>query len=274
MRYRLLIAVSVLVAIAIASMYTVTAEAQYVKNGLVAHWTFDEAGIDGETLIDLTGDFNGTINGKPEVVEGKIGEAMEFNVKNGQGDFVDLGVDINSKLLGDFTIEGWFMFAELKPAGLHELMCSREGAWAASKGLSYHYCNNYNNEGLNMYFRLHHAGGPCAGGKQGFEPETEKWCHLVGTYDGKSIVYYSDGESIGNAACATGIEESATSLKIAHSQLFGAQWDFVGSVDEVRIYDRALSGDEVKKNFASTGVAVEYSAKKLSLTWGQMKVSR
>ena len=125
-----------------------------------------------------------------------------------------------------------------------------------------------------MYFRLHHDGGPCAGGKQGFEPETEKWYHLVGTYDGKNIAYYIDGENVGNTACAKGIEESPTSLKIAHSTLFGGAWDFVGSIDEVRLYDRALSKDEVSKNFASTGAAVEHSIEKLSITWGGIKASR
>ena len=37
-----------------------TIEAGYVTNGLIAYWTFDEADIDDETLVDLTGNYHMT----------------------------------------------------------------------------------------------------------------------------------------------------------------------------------------------------------------------
>jgi hypothetical protein len=41
-------------------------------------------------------------------------------------------------------------------------------------------------------------------------------------------------------------------------------------MDEVRIYSRALSPDEVKQNFESEGLSVD-SRGKLSLSWGRIK---
>ena len=123
-----------------------------------------------------------------------------------------------------------------------------------------------------MYFRLHHDGGPCQAKYVPFEPEIGEWYHLVVTYDGSNIKYYANGEKVVTAACPKGADETPRTLKIAHSTQFGEGWDFIGAIDEVRIYDRALSDAEVKKNFTATGVAVESSTEKLPFTWGEIKV--
>ena len=44
-----------------------------------------------------------------------------------------------------------------------------------------------------------------------------------------------------------------------------------GLIDEVSIYDRTLSADEVEQNFKAEGLAVN-AAGKLALTWGRNKV--
>ena len=46
-----------------------------------------------------------------------------------------------------------------------------------------------------------------------------------------------------------------------------------GILDEVSIYDRTLSADEVEQNFIAGGLAVN-AAGKLALTWGGIKLSR
>jgi len=125
-----------------------------------------------------------------------------------------------------------------------------------------------------MYFRLHHDGGPSNLAYKPFEPEIDEWYHYTATYDGTELIFYVNGENVAKLPSAKVPDETSTSLKIAHSQLFGNHWDFPGAVDEVRIYNRALSDAEVKKNFASAGAAVEYSIEKLSLTWGKIKVLR
>ena len=152
------------------------------------------------------------------------------------------------------------------------LMCSREGGWASSGGLNYIYVNNYNNEGFNLDFRLHNNGA-CIGRYSPFEPVEGEWYHFVGAFDGKSTDFYSNGAHMSKVACQQGMKETSRTLKIARSEQLGIQWDFIGMVDEVRVYDRALTEAEVKKNFAATGVAVEPSTEKLSLTWGEVKVS-
>ena len=44
-------------------------------------------------------------------------------------------------------------------------------------------------------------------------------------------------------------------------------------MDEVAIYNRAISEDEVKQNFAAKGFAAVKSANKITETWGRIKTS-
>ena len=46
---------------------------------------------------------------------------------------------------------------------------------------------------------------------------------------------------------------------------------FEGLIDEVGIYDRALTEDEVERNFFAKGLAVS-PQKKLAIAWGEIKV--
>ena len=48
---------------------------------------------------------------------------------------------------------------------------------------------------------------------------------------------------------------------------------FEGLIDELGIYDRALTDDEIERNFNAKGLAVS-PQKKLAITWGEIKVSR
>ena len=51
-------------------------------------------------------------------------------------------------------------------------------------------------------------------------------------------------------------------------------FDFwTGMVDEVRIYERPLSAEEVQINMEARGISVE-PADKLANTWGNIKISR
>ena len=54
---------------------------------------------------------------------------------------------------------------------------------------------------------------------------------------------------------------------------FAGERDLEGLIDEVALYNGALSDDEVMQNYEAIGLAVEPSGK-LSLYWGEIKVLR
>jgi hypothetical protein len=74
------IAIMVLTVIFAAAPEANTAAAQrVVTDGLISHWSFDTADVQGDTIKDAWGSNDGTMVGGPKVVEGKVGEALELN---------------------------------------------------------------------------------------------------------------------------------------------------------------------------------------------------
>jgi len=75
------------------------------------------------------------------------------------------------------------------------------------------------------------------------------WHHISATYDGVNQAIYIDGILIDTTPATGSITSSLTSLKI------GGPFLFKGSIDEVRLYNRSLTADEVQALYLSYGQA-------------------
>ncbi|MCX4471599.1 NEW3 domain-containing protein [Micromonospora sp. NBC_01655] len=78
-------------------------------------------------------------------------------------------------------------------------------------------------------------------------PDT--WHHVAAVYDGSTITVYLDGRLDGSAATKVNPTDGAGSLKL------GARGDDAGTrlaglLDEVAVYDHALTADEVKRHYS------------------------
>lgn len=86
------------------------------------------------------------------------------------------------------------------------------------------------------------------------------WHLVAGTFDGSSIHLYVDGVEVGTPKPATGIGYGPPITDSAfyvdgyppQASCLGAS-DFPGQIDEVRVYDRALSATELQRMAAATG---------------------
>jgi len=79
--------------VSISFIFTSSAQSQeYVTDGLLGFWTMDREDIKGNVARDVSGNNNhGEMGGDPEIVKGKIEEALHFD---GEDDYVgipDLG---------------------------------------------------------------------------------------------------------------------------------------------------------------------------------------
>ena len=70
------------------------------------------------------------------------------------------------------------------------------------------------------------------------------WTHLALTYDGANIRIFINGVQAGSVAQTGGITTSAGALRIGGNSVWGEY--FKGLLDEVRIYNRALSTAEIQ----------------------------
>lgn len=75
-----------------------------------------------------------------------------------------------------------------------------------------------------------------------------RWYHLVGTYDGTAIKLYVDGTLIGSRAASGAVADYGSPLLIGgFANRNSPSIDFTpGMIDEVAIFDRALSASEIQ----------------------------
>ena len=264
-----------------------TAPASIVTDGLVSYWTFDKVHIINETATDVWGDNNGTIIGNPKVVQGQVGEALEFD---GAGDFVNLTtLGDFGKTFGTSSFETWIRTTNKQD---WMTLINTHGAECPNWGIE---LNGTNDKFVGLEIvegMLRHyigirgpngCGGAGSGGTVGiFDGE---WHHIVYTNDyrihegggsGKRIIYI-DGVSSSTSNHRFGGGNRAFSPFTAPVTLGARKFPgksighFMGMIDEVRFYDRPLTAGEVRQNFESTEPYHVAPEGKLSTLWGALK---
>ncbi|HIA69182.1 TPA: LamG domain-containing protein [Candidatus Poribacteria bacterium] len=258
----------VLVILLAVLIYT-NAETQIVKGGLVSYWSLDKSKIQGKAVKDSTGNHNGTIEGDLKSVAGQIGEALQFD---GNSDNYVLIKDAKTfDFNADFTWMAWVKTGNSGPGCIFAKTGARGG----------------DDQGPKTWWIVNSVQSFDTGWVGNVE-DTEaisdnKWHHLAiaATAKDSSIQYYVDGEATGGGSIAFASkpdewEETFVQIGI-DGRVDGELGFFEGAIDEVGIYDRVLSGAEVKQNsksVAGPAVAVADPSGKLAVTWGKIKMSQ
>jgi len=210
---------------------SLTGLAQSPDPSLIGWWKLDDEG--SGTVSDYSGNGrDGTINGSPQFVPGLYGDAMEFH---GNPDYVT--IEGYKGLLGGsaFTIAAW-----IKTEGNGNIM-----GWG----------NNAGTERVEFRvseYRLRVEHG--SGNRQGSTVVSDnEWHHVVltvqenATISYPDVTLYVDGEDdtiSGTSSNAFNLVENYD-VKIARSFAWSSRW-FIGMLDDVRLYDRVLSADEIR----------------------------
>ena len=77
--------------------------------------------------------------------------------------------------------------------------------------------------------------------------ETGKWQHLAGVYDGANVLIYVDGVLVGSEPQTGTILSNTEPLLVGRRALNDERY-FKGLIDEVRVYDGALSQSEIQSD--------------------------
>lgn len=208
-----------------------------LSNGLVGHWTFDGKYLSSTIATDTSGQGNnGTLTGGPRPAFGRLGQALQFD---GTDDYVDAGSGISTSNITAMTQSVWIKNAA---AAANKAVLG----WYVTDGLFLQTLTSAN-DGL-----LALAGGGSAHGSLAIQT-VGKWVHVVLVYDGSQssdatrLKMFVDGVqqtlSFGGAIPAS--ITTSGSLKIGDVGALDRKWN--GSIDDVRIYNRALTAGEVKQ---------------------------
>lgn len=197
--------------------------------GLVAEYGFNEG--TGSSVTDTSGNGNdGTISGATWTTSGKYSGALVFN---GTSALVTINDAASLDVTTGMTIEAW-----VKPSVVNS-------AW---RDIIYKGNDNYYLEGTSGNGGLPAMGGTLGGSDvalygTGVLP-ANTWTHLAATYNGTTMRLYVNGVQMASQAQTGAIATSINPLQIGGDSLYGQF--FQGTIDEVRIYNVALTGAQIQ----------------------------
>jgi concanavalin A-like lectin/glucanase superfamily protein/fibronectin type III domain protein len=90
----------------------------------------------------------------------------------------------------------------------------------------------------------------------------EGWKYIAATFDGNAVLLYVDGLEVGRSEISGSMTPSDGALRIGGNNIY-AEW-FAGVLDEVRLFQRPLSPEEIRAEMGSAaplaaGLAAAYS---------------
>jgi hypothetical protein len=203
----------------------VLAEHLFEDYRLVAHWTLDEEM--GNIANDSAGDNYDTLQGEPlwQPTEGKIGGTLRFD---GIDDCVIAGSVLNPAD-GDFSVFAW-----IQGGAPGQVVISQQSTsnWLAT-----------DNDG-NLMTELK-CTGRSAGPLYSEKIVTDGQWHRIGlVWDGSHRTLFVDGVSVAEDS-QQGLEGSQMGLYISTSKNMESGTYFSGLIDDVRIYNVALTAEEI-----------------------------
>jgi len=193
-------------------------------SGLEAHWKFDDGA--GITATDSAGSNDGLLLGRPTWTSGIIGGALKLETTT---DYVSLSA-IAALTADNVTVTTW-----VKPGDL-------TGAW--NPVLVQH---NPSGDGYYLYLVGYApAFSLASGGDSGAAISSQailmnEWCHIAGTNDGANLRIYVNGH-LKESDSSLGRTGANYRARIGYDS---ASAYYNGLIDDMRIYDRALTGHEV-----------------------------
>ncbi|MBD3183089.1 hypothetical protein GF312_12415 [Candidatus Poribacteria bacterium] len=254
----------IMVGILITFVITGSLRADVVADGLVAYWSFDDDTIDGDNIADIVGGNDGILNGGNLVANGKINSAIEFD---GATEIDIPGTeDLNFNGAEEMTVAAWFNPDSDDPVGNQAAAgcCGSIVAQRDVNGWALRY------DGRNPGQEIEFIVSPGWQGDAGFgaaKVEPNGWHYITGVVAVDIMRVYLDGELVMEQPFSGPMSTTGTETEIG----LASDGSFIGMIDEVAIYNRALSDEEVMQNYGSNVFfSVDYR-NKLAICWGDVK---
>jgi len=202
-------------------------------SGLLLHWTFNGADMSSTNALDVTGNGNtGTLVNNPKKVAGKIGQGMAFVSASDQK---ITNSSLSTSLNGDLTVMTWVRFGTNAVSTAHFI----DLATATDTGIQL--IANTSNSG---WISIDNSGGPDDGFNAQNDYRDDKWHHVVTTRVASTKTYslYIDGILMWSDPSLIA-NPTYTRLIVGDHATTGT--NLTGQMDDVRVYNRALSADEI-----------------------------
>ncbi|HXT27825.1 MAG TPA: LamG-like jellyroll fold domain-containing protein, partial [Vicinamibacterales bacterium] len=204
------------------------------QTGLVAAYGFNEGA--GTIAADASGNnLAGTVSGAAWSSAGKFGGALTFD---GATSWVTVNNSTLLQLTTGMTVEAWVQTST--PTDWRCVILKERSA-----GLSYAlYAGDTPGHPASFIRRPADSGDIDATGPSALQSGV--WVHVAATYDGATLRTFINGVQVAATAAAGSIQTSTMPLRIGGNSIWGEY--FKGTIDEVRIYNRALPATEIQSD--------------------------
>jgi len=236
---------------------TWTAHAGLDDDSLVLYLSLDDDG--GGTAADSSQyGHDGELIGDPSWVPGQSGSALQFD--GGQGQHVVVPVTDMLQLTTAFSAVFWVQRAEDHPAAWNYMIGAGTLKWATIFNTD---------QSVYVYSR---SGGAWAQAAKTTAPLTTDWTHVALTHDvDADIVIYFNGDPAFEGAGPPEVDPIDGSIMVGARH--PGQEFFSGTIDEVFLFNRAITADEVASIMDDEFLSVDPGGK-AATTWGAMKTLR
>ncbi|MBS1794234.1 MAG: carboxypeptidase regulatory-like domain-containing protein [Acidobacteria bacterium] len=206
---------------------------------------------------DLTGlNANGTLQENTNFRVGKVGQAFGFD---GNGDVVTTADSPNWDFgTGDFAVEGWFNTPN--PTDVQRIISAGSQADGANNLWAFGYGDiPVWGGGQRLNFAVFNGGGYSDFSSNPVALRPNTWHHVAIVRTSTAFTFYLDGVSAGTAAVGAGFAVNGGStgaiLGARYNNSPSVVFEFAnGMLDEVSVYKRAVSGNEINAIY-NAGVA-------------------
>lgn len=205
---------------------TIKSDDAEVTNGLQGCWKLDEAS--GTVAADSSGKgIAGNLKNGPVWKTGRINGALGFD---GVDDYVDLGTG-DFGITSEFTVSLWVRISAL-PSTVKVIFV---------RGNSYPFRISLNTDG-NLYGAVRTSNG-ITYADTGIPLVPDVWSHFAMTFKNGERNIYLNGQKVITDTLTGTLSTNSASTWLGKSDTAGQYYN--GDADDVRIYNRALTSDEI-----------------------------
>ncbi|MFC1604080.1 LamG-like jellyroll fold domain-containing protein [Planctomycetota bacterium] len=202
-----------------------------IDDGLVGWWMFDEGA--GTTVADSSGTGHDGFfaDSTPEWVPGLYGTALKFDGT----DKVEIPDHADFHLTNAMSVALW-MQPEADQSSSAKLFIKQKSG-------QYPYALQYDESGQGLFATVY------ASTRYDTSPHIPdfpgEWAHMCFTYNGTVLILYKNGEEVASVNTSGQLQQNSLSLSIG-SRLDYDQ-NFIGIIDDVRLFNRELSPEEINQ---------------------------